>query len=162
LRSPRTDVGDGSVNTSTTPKDFLPVPAFDHACVSDAMRAGVITCAPDTPLKAVARMMATFHIHCIVVKASEIEGRSDERRWGILSDLDLVEALSAGGAERTAAATAVTEVVTVRPEESLERAAQLMAEHATAHLVVVDLDSDEPVGILSTLDVAGLAAWGRT
>jgi CBS domain-containing protein len=42
----------------------------------------------------------------------------------------------------------------VSPRESLLRAAQLMTEHATAHLIVVDPESGRPVGVLSTLDVA--------
>jgi hypothetical protein len=33
-----------------------------------------------------------------------------------------------------------------------------MAEHQTAHLVVVDPVTDEPVGILSSLDVARFMA----
>jgi hypothetical protein len=33
-----------------------------------------------------------------------------------------------------------------------------MAEHQTAHLIVVDPVTDEPVGILSTLDIARFMA----
>jgi CBS domain-containing protein len=51
--------------------------------------------------------------------------------------------------------------VTVEPDETLARAAQLMTEHEIAHLVVVDPSTKDPVGILSTLDVAGVIAWGR-
>lgn len=149
------------MNTWTKWEGFLPAPSFEHARVSDAMRAGVVTCSPDTQLKTVARMMATYNIHCIVVKGDELERGGEERPWGIVSDLNLVEALSAGGAERTAGATAVTEVVTVEPDETLVRAAHLMAEHETAQLVVVDPDARKPVGILSTLDIADIAAWGR-
>jgi CBS domain-containing protein len=49
-------------------------------------------------------------------------------------------------------------VVTVAPGDSLTRAAQLMAENAVTHLVVVDPDSGRPQGILSTIDVARVLA----
>ena len=62
-------------------------PEFDSATVLDAMRLGVVTVAPETPLREVARVMATYRIHAVVV--SEIEG---DRPWGIVSDLDLVAA----------------------------------------------------------------------
>ena len=42
----------------------------------------------------------------------------------------------------------------VEPGDSLEHAAQLMAEHETSHVVIVSSSTGEPVGILSTLDVA--------
>jgi CBS domain-containing protein len=47
-------------------------------------------------------------------------------------------------------------VLTIAPDESVERAAQLMTEHAAAHLVVVE--RSQPVGVLSTLDVAAALA----
>jgi CBS domain-containing protein len=48
----------------------------------------------------------------------------------------------------------------VSPRESLRRAAQLITEHATAHLVVVDPATGRPVGVISTLDVRALAHNG--
>jgi CBS domain-containing protein len=44
-------------------------------------------------------------------------------------------------------------VLSISSAESLQRAAQLMTEHATTHLVVVDREG-RPQGILSTLDIA--------
>ena len=46
----------------------------------------------------------------------------------------------------------------IKPNDTLEHAAQLMVEHDTAHLVVVSPDSGLPVGMLSTLDIARTAA----
>jgi CBS domain-containing protein len=46
----------------------------------------------------------------------------------------------------------------VSPGETLERAAQLMTEHNTAHLIVVDPKQQRPLGVLSTLDIAGTLA----
>ena len=61
----------------------------------------------------------------------------------------------------TAGQVCATEVITVRTDEALARAAQLMAQHGTSHRLVVDARRDDPVGVVSTLDVAGIIAWGR-
>ena len=45
--------------------------------------------------------------------------------------------------------------------DTLDRAAQLMHEHQTAHLLVVDPDTIHPVGVLSTLDVAAALVGER-
>jgi CBS domain-containing protein len=131
-------------------------PKFEDATVLDAMRVGVVSCAADTPLREAARMMATYRIHAIVV--FDLEGGP----WGVASDLDLVAAAGQDLDRRTVSEVAGTKLVSVRAEESLARAAELMAEHRVAHLVVVHPDDGHPVGILSTLDVAGVLAWGGT
>ena len=56
-------------------------------------------------------------------------------------------------ADQTAGATAATPLLTIRPDETVQRAAQLMTEHGITHLVVVDA-GHRPVGVISTLDVA--------
>lgn len=44
--------------------------------------------------------------------------------------------------------------------EPLERAAQLMVKHRLAHLLVMG-PGEMPIGVISTLDVAGAIAWGE-
>ena len=56
--------------------------------VAEAMTPGVLTCTPDTPLRDVARMMARYRVHAIVVF-----GQEQLDAWGVLSDLDLVAAI---------------------------------------------------------------------
>jgi len=125
------------------------LPELGTGTVGDAMSAGVITCLPETPLRLVARLMATYGVHSVIVF-----GHGDDLApWGVVSDLDLVAALDAG-TMRPAGAVAATPVVTVPPEETLLHAAQLMREHATAHLLVVEGDTRMPIGVLSTLDIA--------
>ena len=99
-----------------------------------------------------ARVMAEHDVHCVVVRDIEPGG------WGIVSDLDLMAAMRPELAGATAAQLAATEPLIVEPTDTLEHAAQLMAEHQTTHAVVVDPTTGEPVGILSTLDVARFAA----
>lgn len=54
------------------------------------------------------------------------------------------------------------EFLTVDGGESLERAAQLMAEHEVTHLVVLDSETGHAVGVLSTHDLAGaIGSAGR-
>jgi CBS domain-containing protein len=130
-------------------------PAFDDATVVDAMRIGIISCAPATPLRDVARIMATYRIHCVVV--SEMEGG---KPLGVISDTDLAAAAVSGAPESTAGQLAGTESVSVAADDSLARAAQLMAEHGVSHLVVIQPHSGHPVGVLSALDLAGVLAWG--
>jgi CBS domain-containing protein len=121
--------------------------------VADAMHQGVVSCPADTPLQTVAGIMAEHRIHCVVVfdRAQELEVSGEP--WGVISDLDLVASIDDLDS-RTAASAAATPVVIVAPQEPLRRGAQLMAEYGTAHLVVVDPSSTQPLGVLSTLDVA--------
>ena len=158
-RDPAPPSLDGVNRTKTTkPKAVVReevVPAFERMSVSDAMHPQVLTCPADAPLRLVAAMMAAEHVHCIVVEGTA----RDRRTWAVVSDLDLVAAGSAALDEGTAGGSAASEFLTVTPNEKLSRAAQIMVEHDTAHLVVVDA-SDRPVGVLSTLDVADAMASG--
>jgi CBS domain-containing protein len=119
--------------------------------VSDAMHRGVITCPRGASLDEVARLMSTKRVHCVVVTD---DAASDRDLWGIVSDLDLAAAASVRAlGDQTAGATAATPLLTIGPDETVQRAAQLMTEHGITHLVVVD-DGRRPVGVISTLDVA--------
>ena len=120
------------------------------------MHEGVITCDRDTLLTEVARTMARESVHCVVVDTG---GGESTPLWGIVSDLDLVAAATVRDlAEQTAGGSAASPIVLVTPVESLERAAQLMTEHATTHLLVVEAQGLTPVGVLSTLDIASALA----
>ena len=131
--------------------------------VIDAMHPGVIACPLDTGLRTVARMMATYRVHAVLVLAHDPEqALEDGGLWGVVSDVDLMQAAqSADFDERTARSLAATQVLTTNSSDSLERAVQQMVEHEVTHLVVVERRSRRPIGILSTLDVArALAGFG--
>jgi CBS domain-containing protein len=159
-----------TVARRTTEKELMPTgttdqplahtfaaPAFEHASVVDAMRLGIINCHPTASLKDVARIMATYRIHSVVV--NEMEGGSP---LGVIGAVDLAAAAARGSFLSTAAELARAEPVTVAADESLGRAARLMAEHEVSHLVVIQPQTGHPVGMLSALDVAGVLAWGGT
>ena len=120
--------------------------------VLNAVQLGLIECPADATVVSIARTMAEHTVHCVIVRGIERGG------WGIVSDLDLMAAMRPELAEATAGQLAATDVVIVELNDTLEHAAQLMAEHQTAHVVVVDRATGEPVGILSTIDVARFAA----
>ena len=142
---------------SANPADRRHAPRPDHVRVADAMHAGVVTCAADTPLRDVARILAEHRINCVAVP--DIEGKG-LAAWAVVTDLDVVGAAAAGSVEgRTAGDVAASEALAISEDDVLERAVQLMSEHQVAHLVVVGAASGRPVGVLSTLDVAGLLAW---
>jgi CBS domain-containing protein len=71
----------------------------------------------------------------------------------VIAELDLVGAAPFDDEATTAGRVAGTPIVTVERDESLARAALLMAEYATTHLVVVGADGT-PEGIVSALDLA--------
>ncbi len=132
---------------------------FGEVRIANAMHVGVLTCPVETPLRNVAHMMARYRVHCVVVFDAREETDSEGALWGVVSDLDLAAALALDEIEdRTAGGAAATPVVMVGPDETLARAAQLMTENSTAHLVVVEPESGRPVGVLSTLDLARIAA----
>ncbi|HEX3291873.1 MAG TPA: CBS domain-containing protein [Gaiella sp.] len=122
--------------------------------VREAMHEGVLSCTTATPLSTVAELMASNDVHCVVV--------TDERDasvWGVISDLDLVAAAGVRDLDaQSAGGSAATPALAIAPDDTLRRAAQMMTEHAAAHLLVVDEESGAPVGVLSTLDIARLLA----
>jgi CBS domain-containing protein len=127
--------------------------------VWDAMHRGLVRCAPDASLRAVAALMADKHVHCVVV----IDDPSDSQSlWGVVSDRDLIAAATVRSLdEQHAMGTAIKPAVTIGRHQSLARAAQLMTRHGVSHLVVVDPVKDRPLGVISTLDLARAlaAAW---
>jgi CBS domain-containing protein len=112
--------------------------------VAHVMHQGVISCAPGSSVTTIARTMAAHHIHCVVVPGH-----------GIVTDFELTAALD-GSSAMTAAALARA-APTVKPGETLERAAALLHEHGATHALVVDSRAGRVVGVLSTLDLAN--AW---
>ncbi len=132
-------------------------PRFEDAKVRDAMRVGVITCRPETTLADVAHMMVGYDVHSVVV--SDVEG--DRGMWGIVSSLDLAR-VDGDLTAVTAGEVASTDLATVRSNEPLRRAAEIMAERGVTHLIAVQPDSNQPVGVISARGIAAALAYGRS
>jgi CBS domain-containing protein len=127
-------------------------PSFEHARVADAMRSGVISCPPDASTDVVARIMATNHVHSVVVSAG------GDAPVGVVTDRELLRAASEGGVDRSAASLA-TDPATAFVDDPLADAARTLVKSDATHLIVVDA-AGHPLGVLSALDVAGILAWG--
>lgn len=121
--------------------------------VIDVMHPGMISCPPETSLRTVARMMATYRVHAIVVHAHADSPGGEH--WGVVTDADLVRtAQEADLDEVTAEQIAASPVLIVTTVDPLERVIQLMVEHEVAHVIAIERHSRRPLGVVSTLDVA--------
>ena len=129
--------------------------------VGDRMSSGLISCAPQTPLRNVARLMAERRVHAIFVFDYGFEDDETTELWGLVSDLDVVAAACGDIDTRIARDSAVTPLVTVTSDTPLEQAAQLMAQGGTSHIAVLHPHTRRPVGVLSTLDIARAVAEQR-
>jgi CBS domain-containing protein len=128
---------------------------LEDVTVEEVMHHGVLACPPEAPLRTVARMMARFAIHAVVVQTVEADADEAVGIWGVVSDEDLIRAAARGDIDgRSAGGTARTPLVTVYPHEPLKRAAELMDDQSVTHALVVSPGSEQPLGIVSSLDVA--------
>ena len=143
----------------TTAHGSFLMPSLEHATVGDAMHPGILSCDPDATLTDVARIMATHHVHCVAVLGAS-EEQSGPVACGIITDLDLVRAGIGDGSEATARGLAL-EAIVVEASTPLREAAREMLTRKARHVVVADPVARRPVGVLSTLDVAGVLAWGE-
>ncbi|MFC9463493.1 CBS domain-containing protein [Streptomyces coelicoflavus] len=116
--------------------------------VRDVMTGDPVTVEPLTSVTEVARLMRDRDLGAVLVT----EG---DRLRGLVTDRDLVvRSLAEGGdPERTTVAGACSgDLVTVRPDEELGHAVELMRAHAVRRVPVVD--DGHPVGIVSLGDLA--------
>lgn len=140
--------------TATTTGSIL-----DQVRVEDVMTRRVASARPDWSLAAVGRKMATEGIHCVVVAGIVTRHGRDELSWSIVSDQDLIRRCATGDGRGTAGDLARAHIIVAEPADTLRDAARRMAENSTSHLVVVEPNGGEPVGLISSLDIAG--ALGR-
>jgi CBS domain-containing protein len=137
------------------------MPRLEHATVADAMHPGIHFCEADASLTDAARLMAMHHVHCVVVMGISHDRPGERLVWGIISDLDLLRAGIRTGGDELAGALALQPVISVEPTTALREAGELMLTHGATHIVVIDPNLKRPIGILSTLDIAGVLAWGE-
>jgi CBS domain-containing protein len=137
------------------------MPSLERAAVSEAMHPGIVSCDADTSLVEVARLMATHRVHCVAVLHGAHDRSSQPYVWGIVSDIDLVRAGIRPGDADSAGAIAQQPIISVKPSVPLRDAAEVMVQNGVSHLVVIHPETLRPIGVLSTLDVAGVLAWGE-
>ncbi|WP_395574814.1 CBS domain-containing protein [Streptomyces sp. BK79] len=116
--------------------------------VRDIMTGDPVTVEPQASVTAVARIMRDQDLGAVLVTDG------DELR-GLVTDRDLVvrSVAEGGDPERTTVAGACSDdLVTVRSDDALDHAVELMREHAVRRVPVVD--DGRPVGIVSLGDLA--------
>ncbi|GEK00996.1 CBS domain-containing protein [Streptomyces sp. 1-11] len=112
------------------------------------MTSRLVAVEPQASVTAVAQKMRDEDIGAVLI----IE---DDELRGLVSDRDLVvRALAEGGdpEQRTVASACSGDVITVTPDEDLDRAARIMREHSIRRLPV--MEQGHPVGIVSLGDMA--------
>ncbi|MGW2937013.1 CBS domain-containing protein [Streptomyces sp. NPDC001156] len=116
--------------------------------VRDIMTTAPVTVEPQASVANVARLMRDQNIGAVLVT------EKDHLR-GLVSDRDLVVRALAQGAdpEQTTVANACSDdLVTIGPDDDLDRAVGMMREHSVRRIPVVE--GDQVVGIVSLGDMA--------
>ena len=121
-----------------------------HHTIQDAMTSGPKTVEPGTTVAEAARTMASENVGSLPI----VEGY---RLVGVVTDRDLAIRVLAEGKDGGTAVGEIAskDVVTIDPQQTLEEAARLMAEHQLRRLPVVEEDG-KLVGILAQADLAKL------
>jgi CBS domain-containing protein len=119
-----------------------------HQTVQEAMTSNPTAITPDTTVQEAARLMKSDDVGALPIV-------EDGRLTCVITDRDLA---IRGVADGLDSATSVRElaskdVVTIDPQQSLDEAARLMAQHQIRRLPVVEEDG-RLVGMLAQADVA--------
>ncbi len=119
-----------------------------HDTIQDAMTANPATLDPSATATEAARTMKSENVGSLPIV-------EDDRLVGVVTDRDLALRVLGEGrsGDTTVGEIASKELVTVDPQQSLEEAARLMAEHQVRRLPVCEEDG-RLVGILAQADVA--------
>lgn len=119
-----------------------------HDSIRETMTPNPTTVEPGTTVEEAARTMKSEDVGSLPI----VEG---DRLVGVVTDRDLtIRVLAEGkGADTTVSEIASKDVVTIDPQQTLEEAARLMAEHQIRRLPVTEEDG-KLVGILAQADIA--------
>ncbi len=118
--------------------------------VGDVARKDVVTISPDRPVKEAASYMYSSGVGGVVVVSPE------GVVIGIFTERDLTRVVSQGIPYDTPIGSVMTRSpVTIRADEPISKAIELMTEKNVRHLPVVD-DNGRVVGIITTRDVTDL------
>ena len=119
-----------------------------HKSIQEAMTPNPTTVEPTTTVQEAAKSMKSEDIGSLPI----VDG---DKLVGVITDRDLaIRVVAEGrGTDTTVGEIASKDVVTVDPQQSIDDATRLMAEHQVRRLPVVEEDG-RLVGILAQADVA--------
>jgi CBS domain-containing protein len=120
---------------------------MSHHTIQDAMTSNPTTITAETSLEEAAQLMKNEDVGALPI----VDG---ERLVGMVTDRDIaIRGVAEGRTSATVGEIASKDVVTIDPQQGLEEAARLMAEHQVRRLPVCEEDG-RLVGILAQADVA--------
>jgi CBS domain-containing protein len=117
--------------------------------ISEVMTSNPRTVGSSTSVLEAARLMKTEDVGSVPIL-------DDERLIGVITDRDIAIRVAAEGKDAqstTVGEIASRDVVTIDPQQNLDEAARLMAQHQVRRLPVVEEDG-RLVGIVAQADVA--------
>lgn len=119
-----------------------------HQTVQQAMTSNPTAITPDTTAQEAARQMKSEDVGALPIV-------EDGRLTAVITDRDLaIRAVAEGrGLDTAVRELASKDLVTIDPQQSVEEAARLMAEHQVRRLPVVEEDG-RLVGMLAQADIA--------
>lgn len=124
--------------------------------IREVMTAEVRACEPGTTIVDAAKVMAREDVGPVPIV-------QDGRLVGLVTDRDIVVRVVAEGRDPTSTTVeqiASRDLVTVSPDENLEEALNLLAQHQVRRLPVVE--GDRLVGIVAQADIARLGKDKKT
>jgi len=119
-----------------------------HTSIQEAMTSNPTTISTSTSAREAARLLGSENVGSLPIV-------EDDRLVGIVTDRDLALRIVGDGkdAETPVGEIASKDLVTIDPQQSLDEAARLMAEHQLRRLPVCEEDG-RLVGILAQADLA--------
>jgi CBS domain-containing protein len=143
---------------STAPRHAPPsaepsAPAAE-VTVADVMHSGVIFCERRATASELADTMITHGVHSVAVLGHAQDDRHEPTVWGIVSDVDLLAGARDPAGPATAGDLAHQPVIVIRATRPIREAADTIVTYRVNHLVVIDPETQAPIGFVSPLDIA--------
>jgi CBS domain-containing protein len=110
------------------------------------MRREVVTAKPNITLKEASQVMTSLNIGSLIIA-------EDRKILGIITGTDVLKAIAENRDVETTTAESIMNknVITISPDETIEKAAEIMVEKRIKKLPVVE--DDQLIGIVSASDI---------
>jgi CBS domain-containing protein len=131
-----------------------PPDAAAKLTVADVMHGGVIFCERQATAREIADTMISRGVHSVAVLGHTLDAGHAPTVWGIVSDIDVLAALIDPSSTATGGDLAREQVIVIRSTRPIGEAAEAIATRRVNHLVVIDPDTQSPIGFISPLDIA--------